>query len=243
MKKRLLNSSEYWTIVKVILILTLIFGFNDGKIDFEFSNWLKNLILVCLVTSIITLVYVFGLKLSSQYYGTEIEIKVWNSYKFKEAKPFFKKVLLIYTTPILNIIVMLITNGKFYLANVLSFNVKREVFGRKFQYLTYFNTSLIIFVGLCFNLILMWLFKLGNFELGLKLSFWFILFNLIPISELPGAKLLAGSIAFYVFSLFFFLVNIVLLQAINSFASLFISLIFSIIFSMMYFFYFQFKKA
>lgn len=34
MKKRLLGSSELWTLIKIILILTLIFGFNDGSENF-----------------------------------------------------------------------------------------------------------------------------------------------------------------------------------------------------------------
>jgi len=243
MKKRLLDSSEAIVIIKIILLLTLIFGFNDGRENFVFSNWIVNLILTFLLTSLIVLINILGLKLSSKYYGTEIKIKIWNSQKFKEAKTLTKKILLIYTTPILNILIMLISNGKLYLANVLSFDYDKEVLGRKFPYITYFNVALIVFFGLLFNLILMWIFKLTGLDLALKISFWYILFNLIPISELPGAKILAGSITFYIFSLIFFLVNIILLQAINSFAALFISLLFSVTLAALYFFFFQYKKA
>ena len=243
MKKRLLDSSEAIVIIKIILLLTLIFGFNDGRENFVFSNWIVNLILTFLLTSLIVLINILGLKLSSKYYGTEIKIKIWNSQKFKEAKTLTKKILLIYTTPILNILIMLISNGKLYLANVLSFDYDKEVLGRKFPYITYFNVALIVFFGLLFNLILMWIFKLMGLDLALKISFWYILFNLIPISELPGAKILAGSMTFYIFSLIFFLVNIILLQTINSFAALFISLLFSITLAALYFFFFQYKKA
>ena len=138
---------------------------------------------------------------------------------------------------------MLISNGRFYFPTVLSFDVNKEVFGRKFQYLTYFNTALIVFFGLLFNLVLMWIFKLANIDLGLKISFWFILFNLLPFSELPGAKLFVGSFTFYLFSLIFFLVNIILLQAINSFAALFTSLLFSIVIATIYFYFFQYKRV
>ena len=243
MKKRLLELSEVWTVIKIILLLTLIFGFNDGSETFVFGNWFTNLIVVCILVSLIFLVHVFGLKLAAKYYGTELKIKIWNSQKFKDANTFAKKLLLIYTTPILNILFMLFMNGRIYLISVFSFNVKKEVLGRRFQYITYFNIASIVFFGLLFNLILMWIFKLTNIDIGLKISFWFILFNLLPISELPGAKLLAGSITFYIFNVIFFLVNIILLRVISSFSALFLSLLFSVITAALYFFFFQYKRA
>jgi len=242
MKKRLSELSEIWTIIKIILLLTLIFGFNDNREEFVFSSWFTNLIITCILVSLIFLIHVFGLKLAAKYYGTELKMKIWNSQKFKAVKTFSKKLLLIYTTPILNILVMLFSNGRIYLSSVFSFDVKKETLGRKFQYLTYFNIANIVFFGLLFNLILMWIFKLINFDLGLKISFWFILFNLLPVSELPGAKILAGSVTFYIFNVIFFLANILLLQVINSFWALLISLLFSIIVSSIYLF-FQYNKA
>ena len=243
MKKRLLGSSELWTLIKIILILTLIFGFNDGSENFFFSNWFTNFLFTCLIVSLIVSFNILGLKLAAKYYGTELKVKIWNSHKFKTAVTFGKKLLLLYTTPILSIIVMLLSNGKIYFSTVMSFSVNEKLFGRKFQNLTYFNISSIVFFGLLSNLILMWIFKLLEFDLGLKLSFWFILFSLLPISELPGTKLLLGSATFYVFNLVFFILNIVLLYVISSFAALFVSLVFSVVFASLFFFFFQYKKA
>ncbi len=243
MKKRLLELSEAVIIIKIILLLTLIFGFNDGRERFIFNYWVANLFLVFLIVSLIVLFNVLGLKLAAKYYGTEIKMKTWNSQKFKNAGTITKKLFLIYNTPILNVIVALLSNGRIYLTNVLSFDYKKEVLGRKFQYLTYFNIAVIVFFGLLFDLILMWIFKVFNFDLGLKISFWFILFNLAPISELYGSKILAGSVTFYIFCLIFFIMNIVLLQFADSFSALFVSLLFSIILSTLYFFIFQYKRA
>ena len=243
MKKRLLNLSDSIAVLKIILLLTLIFGFNDGSEKFVFNNWISNLGLVFLLVGLVILIHVLGLKLAAKYYGTELRIKLWNSHKFKEAKSFSKKLLLIYSTPILNVLVMLVSNGKFYLSNVMSFDVDKEVLGRKFQYITYFNIALIVFFGLLFNLALMWIFKLAYIDLGIKISFFFILFSLIPLSELPGAKILAGSVPFYVFCLVFFLTNIILLYAINSFLALLVSLIFSVTLATLFFVFFQYKKA
>lgn len=243
MKKRLLELSEAVIIIKIILLLTLIFGFNDGRERFIFNYWITNLFLVFLVVSLVVLLNIFGLKLAAKYYGTEIKMKTWNSQKFKNANTITKKLFLIYNTPILNVIAALLSNGRIYLTNVLSFDYRKEVLGRKFQYLTYFNIAVIVFFGLLFNLILMWVFKVFNFDLGLKISFWFILFNLVPISELYGSKILAGSITFYIFCLIFFVMNIVLLQFANSFSALFVSLLFSVVLSTLYFFIFQYKRA
>lgn len=243
MKKRLLNLSDSIAIIKIILLLTLIFGFNDGSEKFVFGNWINNLGITFLLVSFVVLIHVLGLKLAAKYYGTELRIKLWNSHKFKEAKGFAKKMLLIYSTPIINILAMIISNGKFYLSSVMSFDVEKEVLGRKFQYITYFNIALIVFFGLLFNLALMWIFKLAYIDLGIKISFWFILFSLIPLSELPGAKILAGSVPFYVFCVVFFLANIILLYTMNSFLALLISLIFSVTLATLFFIFFQYKKV
>jgi hypothetical protein len=189
------------------------------------------------------IIFVLGVKLSAKYYGTEAKIKIWNSHKFKEAKTFGKKFLLIYSTPILNVLITLLSNGKIYLSNVISFDVNKEVFGKKFPYITYFSVANIVFMALLFNLILMWIFKLFGLNLGLKISFWFILFNLIPISELPGAKILAGSVTFYIFNLVFFLTNAILLYVVNVFNSLVISLIFSMVLATVYFYFYQYLKS
>ena len=243
MKKRLLGSSELWTVIKIILILTIIFGFNDGSENFIFSKWFANFLFTCLIVSLIVSFNILGLKLAAKYYGTELKVKIWNSHKFKTATSFGKKFLLLYTTPILSIIVMLLSNGRIYLSTVMSFSVNEKLFGRKFQNLTYFNISSIVFFGLLSNLILMWIFKLLEFDLGLKLSFWFILFSLLPISELPGTKLLLGSTTFYIFNLVFFILNAILLYVSSSFANLLISMIFSVVFAGLFFFFFQYKKA
>ena len=242
MKKRLLGSLEVKAIISVIILLAIIFGFNDGSNEFIFSDWVSNLILIIFVVALVILVNVLGSKLASKYYGTEIKIKVWNSQKFKQATTFTKKIMLIYTTPILNILVALISNGKIYLSSVMSFDYEKEVMGRKFPYITYFNVGMVVFFGLLFNLVLMWIFKLLSFEPGLKISFWFILFSLIPFSELPGARLLTGSITLYVFSLVFFLANIILLQAINSFFALMASIFFSVIVASLYVFFFRYNS-
>ncbi len=243
MKKRLSGSSESIAIIKIILILTLIFGFNDNAEKFIFSNWIVNLFLIFCVVALVVLIYILGLKLAAKYQGTKLEIKIWNSHKFKDALTFGKKALLVYSTPILNVLVTILSNGKIFLASVMSFDTDMNVVGKRYQYLNFFSISMIVFFGLLFSLILMWIFKLFEFDLGLKISFWFILFSLLPISELPGAKLLAGSVTFYVFNLIFFVVNIFLLQLTSSLAALFVSLMFSIVLATLYFVFFQYNRA
>ncbi len=243
MKKRLLELSETKTLVKAILLLTIIFGFNDGSKKFIFENWFTNLILVCLIVGLIVLVYVYGLKLAARHYGTELTIKIWNSHKFKGPRSLSRKISLIYTTPILNLLITLFSNGKFYFASLLTFNVKKEVIGRKYPYLSYFDISNIVFIGLLFCLGLMWIFKTADIFLGLKISFWFILFNLIPISELPGAKIFAGSMTFYIFCLVFFLVNILMLFLMNSILAVIISVVFSTLVATIYYYFYQYSKS
>lgn len=243
MKKRLIDSSELTIIFKIILLLTLIFGFNDGAETFIFENWINNLFLVFILVSIIVLVHVYGIKIAAKLYGSEFRMKIWNSQKFKEAGGFTRKMLLIYNTPILNVLVTLLSNGKIYLSNVFSYDIKHEALGRQYQYLNFIDISVIIFWGLMSNIVLMWIFKIFELDLALKISFWFILFQLLPISELPGAKILAGNASFYIFSLVFFIFNIILLQVVNSFGALITSIIFSTILSTLFFFFVQYKRS
>ena len=74
MKKRLLGSLEVKAIISVIVLLAIIFGFNDGSNEFIFSDWIGNLILIIFVVALVVLVNVLGSKLAAKYYGTEIKI-------------------------------------------------------------------------------------------------------------------------------------------------------------------------
>ncbi|MEK6835500.1 MAG: hypothetical protein AABX55_00555, partial [Nanoarchaeota archaeon] len=185
-----------------------------------------------------------GYKLAAKYLGTNIKLKIWNSQKFKGKLLRLKNIDLAYTTPILAILIMLISNGRIFFSTVLTFTVEKfKVLGKRFPYLTDYHVALIVVTGMFFNFILMLFFKLTNVELGIKISSWFILFNFLPVSELPGEKLFFGSRTLWVFSLIFFLVNIFLINSLSMASAILLSFLFSVVFGVIYFYFFEYMKA
>lgn len=244
MKKEFIKSyRECKSIFIIILILTFIFGFNDGKPVFVLKDWLLNLIYVFVLVCLTVLVNTFGYKLISKHLGTKIEIKVWNLDKFQE-KIRFSKVPSYLISPILPVLITLFSYGKLFFTPVSTFEIKNlDVYGKKFQKLTYFNIGLIVIWGLFFNLILMIIFKALSLEKGILISSWFIIWNFLPISNLPGAKIFIGSRVLYISSLIFFIVNIFLIQTMPVVTSLIISLFLSILFSIVYYYLIEYLKS
>ena len=244
MKQTSLNYyKEAKSVIVAILLLTLIFGFNDNKAVFILKNWIANLVNVAFIVSLVLLFNIIGYKLTAKYLGTIIKLKTWNNQKFKE-KLSLKSVDLIYSTPILPILIMIISNGKIFFSSILTFTVEKiKLIGKGFPHIREYDVALIVLAGMFFNFILMLLFKLTGIDLGVKISSWFILMNFLPFSELPGAKLFMGSRALYFFSLIFFAVNILFLNILSIMSAILLSALFSSIFAVVYFYFFEYMKS
>lgn len=234
---------EFKTILIIILILTFIFGYNDNKPSFILKDWLLNLIYVFILVSLVVLVNIFGYKLAAKYFDAKIEMKIWNSSKF-EGKFSLKKLGNYIFSPVLPILLTLFSNGKIFLTTIATFDIKDySVFGRKFPKLTYFNHGLIVIAGLFFNFILMIFFKILMLEKGILINSWFILWNLLPLSQLPGSKIFFASRVMWIFTLIFFITNILLIQNLPVLSAIILSFFFSIVLAIIYFYFVEYMKA
>ena len=244
MKKEYLKfSREIKAIIIIILILTIIFGFNDNKPEFILKDWLLNLLYVLILVSMIILFNALGYKLVAKYLGAEIEIKVLNSHVFKGKFRLLKLYKYVFK-PVLPVLITLFFNGKFFFTPIGTFDIKDyNIFGRKFPKITYFNHGLIAAGGLFFNFILMLIFKLAGLDKGILISSWFIVWQLLPFSNLPGAKIFLASRTLYVFSLIFFIGNILLIQSLPVIYAIILSLLVSIILAVIYFYFLEYLKA
>jgi len=219
---------EIKTIFGIILILVFIFAFNDNSDKFVLKNWVLNFIYVFILVSLAVLFNTLGYKLTAKYLGAEIEVKIWNSQKFQD-KFSLRRLGGYILSPVLGILVTLFSNGtKFFTA---------------VNTLTYFNVGMIAFGGLFFNFILMVFFKILTLDKGVLINSWFIMWNLLPISELPGAKIFFASKIMYFFSLIFFVINVFLVQALPVLTSLIISFFFSILAAVVYFYLVEYLKS
>ena len=234
---------EIKTIFGIILILVFIFAFNDNSDKFVLKNWVLNFIYVFILVSLAVLFNTLGYKLTAKYLGAEIEVKIWNSQKFQD-KFSLRRLGGYILSPVLGILVTLFSNGTKFFTAVNTFDVKNySSYGRKFPKLTYFNVGMIAFGGLFFNFILMVFFKILTLDKGVLINSWFIMWNLLPISELPGAKIFFASKIMYFFSLIFFVINVFLVQALPVLTSLIISFFFSILAAVVYFYLVEYLKS
>ena len=234
---------EIKTILVIALILTFIFGFNDGKLEFILKNWLLNLVYVFALVFLTVLFNALGYKLTARYFGAEAEIKVWHEHKFKERFS-FKKIPEYIISPVLPILMTLFSNGKIFFTPVSTFHIKDyNVYARKFPKLTHFNHGLIAVGGLFFNFVLMMFFKLLTLDKGVLIGAWFIGWNLLPFSELPGARIFFASRVMYIFSLVFFIANIFLIYSLPVVTSIVFSFFLSIVLAIVYFYFVEYMKA
>jgi hypothetical protein len=234
---------ELKAIIIITVILTFIFAYNDNKPVFVLKNWLLNLFYVLILVSLIVLFNTLGYKLTAKYFGADIKIKVWNAEKF-EGKFSLRKLGSYIFSPVLPILITLFSNGKIFLSSVGTFDAKNyNVFGKRFPKLSYFNLGLITIGGLFFNLVLMMLFKILLLKKGVTISSWFIIWNLLPISELPGSKIFFASRVMYLFSLLFFIANVFLIQALSVLSSLLVSFFFSILIAVIAFYVLEYLKS
>lgn len=237
------SSREFISIIVIILILTLIFGFNDDKPSFVLKDWLLNLVYVFVLVSLTVLFNTLGYKLMAKYLGTAIEVKIWNYERF-QGKFSLTKIGNYILSPVLPILITLFSNGKIFLTTIGTFDIKDyNVFGRKFPKLTYFNHGLITVGGLFFNFILMLVFKTFSLDKGILINSWFMVWNLLPLPHLPGARIFFASRTLYVFSLIFFIANILLIQNLSVIAAIITSLFLSTLLAVVYFYFLEYLKA
>lgn len=233
----LLEKKESKHILIAIIILTIVFGFNDNKPSFVLSQWFLNLIIVFVLVTITILVHMLGYKLAGMYFNCPVIFEIWNFKNvYNTQKRLIKKIKVFFNGPFIAILLTLITTGKFYFAAISTFSIKHtERIERKFSRVTEYETALIALIGLVINLILLFIFKGFNIEKGILINTYFILLNLLPISSLDGAKILLGSKTLYIFSIIFFVTSIILIHELTIFTTIIISIILAIILTLIYY--------
>ena len=215
--KSLISSRELKHSLWIIVILTLIFGFNDGRSTFEWGPWINNLFSVFVLVIITILAHMIGAKLSAGRLGQEAELEMvsikglrfnvlgtrieerfnWNIFGFK-----LKSIPL---GAVVGLLFMLMSYGTFYLTAISTIIVRKMPrFGKGYT-LDENKEALIYFWALVANLALIIIFNSLNIEKGVVIGSYFILWNLLPIHGLLGSKIFFNNKTLYVFFLIFIL--------------------------------------
>jgi len=240
-------SKEIKDLIYVIIVLGIIFGFNDGGSGFAFSNWISNFISTLILVCIVVLTFFVGIKLSSILFNYSVEFSVWRlrHYFFSTKAKFpmnfrffglrFNLNNLHFGT-ILSLFLTLISNGLFYFTSIFTFSAKdQKKIGKDKVYLKDFTEMGISLISLFLVLFLIIVFKIIGIERGVIVGSWFIIWSLIPFGPLIGAKIFFGSRTLYIGTVAFMILFLSIVSAIPFILSLLIAVLFAFIILIVYF--------
>lgn len=251
--KSLISSKELKHSIWIVIILTLIFGFNDRSSVFIWSYWLRNLSSVFILVIITVLAHMIGAKLVARRLDQEAELEVvsvkglkfnvfssridqkfdWNIFGFKiKSIPF---------TTLLAFLFMVMSYGTFYFTAVSTVIVKKiPRLGKGF--IMHENKEALIYVGaLVANLILVVVFSSLGITFGVVINSYFILWNLLPFHGLLGSKIFFHNKNLYVFFLIFSLIFLLLFTKINFILLLMLAGIVAFLIMLFWFFKMEYK--
>ncbi|MBI2673445.1 hypothetical protein HYX19_04235 [Candidatus Woesearchaeota archaeon] len=201
-----------------IFILTLAFAFDDKKPRFEFDYWITNFIYFFLTVLIVVLVYQICQKLAAYRY------KVNTNYRLMSIQRFWfgpsKRNKISYPIGIiLSLLITFFSKGRISWLTIGSFIIENQEYKRlgfKFAHVTEYETAKIAASGPLAATILALVFKsVGNFNEIVLISSLYAVFNLIPIGNSDGTKILFGAKYMYFFILGFVLISSILANLIG----------------------------
>src|SRR3989344_4413661 len=102
-----LSSGEIKSVIISIILISVIFSYNDRNLQFAWNSWLNNLLLAFSITSIIILIYIIGIKFSSFKQGN------LSTFSCMDLKADYLRAFIAF-------ILMLISNGLLYFTPIYS---------------------------------------------------------------------------------------------------------------------------
>ncbi len=190
------NKKEFGAIGIILIVLVIVIG------DIStYQTFLYSLLTIFLVI----IINLISKKISSFYYESEIEIKLWTIKKYGyRAHEHFKRA---FPAGILfPIIFSAISFGFVQWLACLTFDVKAKTARAakkhglySFSEMTEHHIALIAASGIFFNLVFALVGYLMNYPLFSALNIYYAFFNMIPFSDLDGNKIFSGSIVLWSF--------------------------------------------
>ncbi len=227
----------------VILLLTIIFAYNDRKEVTTAASWSSNLILTFVIVALSILFLILGYKLAARYYGNSLTFGLWRiSYEEEKfSMRAFHIPLAKYLGQVLAIILTLVSSGLFYFTAISSFSTEIKSKRKRFRQVTGYENSMTAIMGLLFSFLALFFFKSTSSSTGVLVNTWIIIGNLIPFSSLPGAYIAMKSRTSYVFITALSIFILILIGILSIKAAVLIALIFAVILTLFYFKYIEYQ--
>lgn len=238
----------------VILVLTFIFGFNDGRATFEMSYWIENLAKVFVIVAIGMFVHDLGHDIISSKEGFNSEFRVWGIKRLGFKEPSYPKTFRLFgrqfhveALPIGIILALLVTflsNGQLYWAAVSSFGlvtVKAHRLGRKFVETTDYEDAKIAIAGPMAMMFLAIILKIlngtGIFDKAILIYSVIIVYDMLPLPGLDGFHVLIGSKPLYAFGMAFMVSAVLLVHYLGGIFALLLAALISLAVGISYFYF------
>jgi len=192
----MVNKKEVFVITLIILILTLSINLSLNILDgfnLFFSTFLSVFIVV--VSNVLIK------KFTAYNLDSEIEVKVWElgKYGFSKDKHSKKPFPIGAVIPLISKFLFFSFNNFVWMASLV-FDVKPRVYrsAKRFGLYTFsdvteYHLGLIAASGVVINLVLAVIGYFAGFPLFGRLNLYYAFFNMLPLSELDGNKILFGS--------------------------------------------------
>ncbi|MFC1685783.1 hypothetical protein ACFLZZ_02040 [Nanoarchaeota archaeon] len=228
----MIDWKEMLTLASSALVLGYIIAFTTFT-EFNLKSWFIWFLLGLLILTVNTV----GRKLTALFYDADAKISHWHIKRYGFWKwMYFKKLFPIWF--ILPVFLIWITDGFISWLAIITFEASplKSRARRKFSEVTEWDLALIAIGGLLLNAVLAFVSYLLGFGDFAKINLMFILFNLIPISNLDGAKVLFGSRFLGVFAVIFALAMLILLDLTGAVPALLLAIIIGIVAVFLYYY-------
>lgn len=237
-------SKEIQDSLIIILILTLIFAYNDRKDFTSVASWTINLIRTFLIVAVSVQMLILGYKLAAKYYRVSLVFGLWRIQELEKkiSLKAFHIPLPTYLGQIIAVFVTLISSGLQYFTAISSFSLDSNRIDRKYKYVRDHEASRIAIAGMIASAMTLIVFMLLNSETGVIVNTWIIIGNLIPLSTLPGNYIAMHSRTTYVFTASLAVLFLILVGFLSIKLALLLALIAAIILTIAYFKYIEYGK-
>lgn len=234
------SKKEIRFILIAAFIAAFVFSFNEWGIEkFSITIGIKNLVIAFIFCLIIYFFHSAAQKFTANHYEYKIEFTLIDmKRKIKE----IRKIISIPIGPIITLLLIFISNGKFIFLILNSFkHISQKEFrvGRQWTNIKEFEEAQIALSGPLSQIILLIIFKLllsisTIFNKAMFITSVIAIYNMLPIPKVDGNKIFFGSLPLYIASLVFIVVFIILIFHLSILQTIILALIFSITIAVIY---------
>lgn len=230
-----------------IIILGLVFGFDDGKSRFQLGYWLTNLVFVTLLVAFSIMFREMIVKWKASRHDAQSEYEVWiikqvwfgGHGKLKRGLP-----LGIFISLLLSIT----SRGKAFFTAIGVHKIKENLVaraGRKRVYIKDWELAQIGMWSIWANVLLVIVgVFLKNYGITInkfiEINMFIALFNMLPFGDLDGAKIFFGNLFLYIFNLTFLIITFLLVKQ-SLLLSLIIAFIIAITAGFLWHYFYEYK--